>query len=40
MSAVMNLQTPTAVTATLAEWALARDTARMPADVQIGRAHV
>jgi 2-methylcitrate dehydratase PrpD len=30
----MNLQTPTAVTATLAEWALARDTARMPADVR------
>ena len=34
MSAVIKPQTPTAVTATLAEWALARDTAQMPADVR------
>lgn len=35
MSAVMSAQTQTtAVTATLTEWALARDTARLPADVR------
>ena len=34
MSAVIKPQTPTAVTATLAEWALSRDTAQMPADVR------
>ncbi len=34
MSAVIATQTQTAVTATLTEWALARDTARLPADVR------